>query len=279
MGTLTDEKMMEFQQSSLYARYIEALHWTIIKHQGIQMFYKRIPIMGGLLKIQRPSVLPDLRAIIKEYNVKTIAVEPTKTQEMRIYKKWVNGHSRYCRVVRSVYLPTKTVLVDVKSPEEEIFRRFSEAKRRAVRKAQKNGVTVGESDNIRELIRIKNISGGFLGFITTAGIDKFWDIMSPKHAKILLAHHNNKLIGGVFVVFWNKTAFYWIAGASREGKKLFAPTLLVWECLKVAKRQGATQFDFLGVWDERKPKEHHDWKGFTRFKEGFGGKTLFYPLY
>jgi lipid II:glycine glycyltransferase (peptidoglycan interpeptide bridge formation enzyme) len=80
-------------------------------------------------------------------------------------------------------------------------------------------------------------------------------------------------------VFWEKTAYYWIAGATREGKKLFAPTLLVWEALKVAKRHGMKQFDFVGIWDDRKPTEHHDWLGFTRFKEGFGGTPFYYPIY
>jgi lipid II:glycine glycyltransferase (peptidoglycan interpeptide bridge formation enzyme) len=39
------------------------------------------------------------------------------------------------------------------------------------------------------------------------------------------------------------------------------------------------QFDFVGVWDERKADQHHDWLGFTKFKEGFGGRTFYYPLY
>jgi len=59
---------------------------------------------------------------------------------------------------------------------------------------------------------------------------------------------------------------------------LFAPTLLVWEALKLAKNRGAKQFDFVGVWDERIPNKFHEWKGFTKFKEGFGGAAQYYPL-
>lgn len=269
---------MEFQQSPLYAKYIEALHWKVIRLEGIQMFYKKIPFLGGLLKIQRPQHLPNVIPLVRELRIKTVAIEPTEKQNIREYKGWVKKLSTHCRVVRSVYMPTKTILVDLKSGEQEIFNRFSEAKRRAVRKAVKNGVFVKESDNIRDLIRIKNKSGGFLGFITTVGIDKFWNIMAPKHASILLAYAPH-IVGGVLLVFWNHRAYYWVAGASREGKKLFAPTLLVWEALKTAKKCGARDFDFLGVWDERKSKEHHDWKGFTRFKEGFGGTLLYFPTY
>jgi lipid II:glycine glycyltransferase (peptidoglycan interpeptide bridge formation enzyme) len=265
---------MELQQSLIYAKYISSLGWQIITVDGVRMFYKKIPLMGGLLKIQRPKKLPGIPPV----DVTTIAIEPDVHQNITDYKKWVSALQKKYRVVRSGYMPTKTIRIDIKPTEEKIFSAFSEAKRRAVRKAQKNGVIVAETRDIRGLIRIKNKSGGLLGFITTHGIDKFWDIMAPKYATIVLARKSEKVVGGVLLVFWNKTAFYWIAGATREGKKLFAPTLLVWEALKVARARGATKFDFVGVWDERMPNEHHDWKGFTRFKEGFGGTTLYYPI-
>lgn len=273
---------MELQQSPLYGTYITALKWTVIRVDGVQMFYKKIPFMGGLLKIQRPDHLPSLRrlrSVIATYGVRTVAIEPNQKQNIAAYRSWSHTLGKYCKVVYSSYMPTKTILINVKPDQQEIFGRFSESKRRAVRKAQKNGITVQESTNIKDLIRVKNKSGGVLGFITTVGIDKFWDIMAPKYATILLAYNQSRsVVGGVLLVFWGTTAFYWIAGATQEGKTLFAPTLLVWESLTLAKKRGAKQFDFLGVWDERKPNEHKEWKGFTRFKEGFGGTELYYPL-
>ncbi len=266
---------MELQQSALYSKYIAALNWQIITVDGVRMFYKKIPLLGGLLKIQRPQRLPDIASLA--IPIKTVAIEPIKNQNLRAYKNWCKKIP--FRVVRSDYMPTKTILVDLTAPVDSIFRRFTEAKRRAVRRAKKLGVTVTESSDITALIRIKNVSSGLLGFITTIGIDRFWKFFYPRHATIILAHHDGKLVGGVLLVFWNKTAFYWIAAGTRTGKKMFAPTLLVWEALIVAKKRGAKRFDFLGVWDERKPKDHHDWKGFTKFKEGFGGTALYYPIY
>lgn len=274
---------MELQQSPLYAEYIDKLGWKIVRTDGARMFYRHIPLMGGLLKIQRPPHLPrisKLLPILKENRVRTVAIEPHPKEDLRKYKRWCATVAKHCALVRSSYQPTKTILIATDIPEEDMFKKFSEAKRRAVRKAVKYGVTVEESQDIRRLIGIKNKSSGPFGFITTFGIDRFWPIMAPNHATVLLAYTSgHKLVGGILLVFWEKTAYYWIAGATKEGKKLSAPTLLVFEALKVARRRGMKRFDFVGVWDERMKNQHHDWLGFTKFKEGFGGEPFYYPVF
>ena len=85
-------------------------------------------------------------------------------------------------------------------------------------------------------------------------------------------------IGGILLLFWDHTSYYWLVGATKKGKKLFAPTLLVWEALKLSKKRGVKRFDFIGVWDERLPCQNTEWKGFSKFKEGFGGKEMYYPI-
>lgn len=269
---------MEFQQSPLYGKYIRALGWNVDRVDGAQVFYKKIPFLGSILKIQRPARLPNLSSFLKTHQIRTIAIEPVEKQSIPSYKAWCNTYAPHYHVSQSEFMPTKTIVVDTTASEKELFARLSEAKRRAVRRAQKHGVTVEESTNIKDLIAIKNKSGGFFGFITTVGLDAFWDIYAPQYSSILLAKKQGKIVGGVLLVNWNKTAYYWIAGATKYGKQLFAPTLLVWESLLLAKSRGAKRFDFVGVWDERLPKEHTDWKGFTRFKEGFGGVPLYYPI-
>lgn len=218
-----------------------------------------------------------LAKFLKNVGIKKIAVEAEYTMDQKKFSTWCKQLARHVKIIASPFIPTKTILIDLKAPEEVIFQRFSEAKRRAVRRADKNNIVIKESQNIRDLIAIKNKSGGFFGFIVTWGIDKLWPIFAPKNAAILLAHEKD-VVGGVLLLFWKKTAYYWIAGATKKGKKLFAPTLLVWEALKLSKQRGCTKFDFVGIWDERLPKYGKEWKGFTKFKEGFGGKEMYYPI-
>lgn len=272
---------MHLQQSSLYQKYIRALRWTVATIDGVHVFYRKFPFIGGIAKIQRPMGLPSvpkLVSFLKEIGINKISVEVEYTMDQKKFSSWCRQLSRRVKLNPSPFIPTKTILIDLRPPEEIIFRQFSEAKRRAVRRAQKNNLQIYKSTNIRDLMNIKNKSAGLFGFIVTTGIDKLWPIFAPKHAAILLAQHGNETVGGVLLLFWKKIAYYWIAGSTKKGKKLFAPTLLVWEALKLSKQRGCTKFDFVGVWDERLPHYGGTWKGFTKFKEGFGGKEVYYPI-
>lgn len=273
---------MEIQQSSPYLKYVSVLGWKVDRVDGVAVITKQIPFLGGLAKIQRPDRLPSLSKLIpflKSEKIKTVAPEPDASVSDKKLQEWSERLSKDFKINKSSYLPTKTIRVDLTSGEDTIFKRFSEAKQRGVRRALKHGVTVKTSANINDLIKIKNKSAGLLGFITTYGIKELWPILGPKHGAILLAYSpKNKLIGGILLLYMDKLAYYWIAGATREGKKIFAPTLLVWEALKLSKKLGNREFDFVGVWDERRPEYFKAWHGFTKFKEGFGGKNLYYPL-
>lgn len=277
---------MELQQSEQYERYVRSLGWQVISVDGARIFLRSIPLTGVFAKMQRPNHLPFLPKLVtelKRHHVRTIAVEPPETVDPSEYGSYIRSLTLWFTVSRSHFLPTKTILVDTTPPEDTMFARFSQAKRRAVRRAEKNNVHVRVSSDIRDLIRIKSRSAGMFGGITTYGVDRLSRILGETHFRILLAVHDppgkpEEIVGGVLVIFWNGTALYWIAGATRHGKKLSAPSLLVWEALRLAHKRKATLFDFLGVWDERLPKENKAWLGFTKFKEGFGGTTRYYPI-
>lgn len=284
---------MELQQSPPYAKYIRSLHWTVESIDGVNIFINKWPLIGGFAKMQRLKTFPtlsNLLPIIKKYSVKRMVIEAAQCVDEKQFKMYVQELKKYVNIVQTPFLPSKTILIDLTPPEEIIFHSFTEAKRRAVRKALKNNISSIESDDISKLIKVKNKSAGLFGFITTSGAKEMWKAFSPNNATTVLAfeHLNTPDISdthvktaipvaGIFLIFWEDIAYYWIAGATNKGKKLSAPTLLVWEAVKIAKRRGMKQFDFVGVWDERFPKDNKDWLGFTKFKEGFGGNTLYYP--
>lgn len=269
--------MTEIQQSSLYATYLQHLGWQTPKLDDSYIFMKYFPFVGGFIKLQRISKLPKIHSLVsvlKKFHCSHVVVEPAATVTQPQFSDWCTRLTKRTKIV-SPYLPTKTTVIDLRPSANKIFQNFSEAKRRAVRRALKNNLRIYKSTNIDEFIRLKNRSAGFLGFITTTGIQPLWDVFSPHHATILM---DQKKTAGVLLLFWDSTAYYWLAAATGKAKKLFTPTLLVWEAVKVAKKRECSRFDFVGVWDERVPNRNKNWKGFTKFKEGFGGSPVYYPI-
>jgi len=307
----------ELQQSDPYVAYMKALHWRVETIDGIHIYYRHFPLWGGFAKMQRFNTLPHLQKIqhfIKTKKIKRFVIESGQGLRQDQFFSFVAELKKYVTVASSPYLASKTLILNPTLELPILFNTFTEAKKRAVKRAIKNHVHVIESNNVEDMIFIKNKSAGLFGFITTSGLKQLWESFGTHHTRILLAYtqpmvqdesadtttifdktqslvgsstrsvspiFNNKqaLLGGIFLIFWGDTAYYWIAGATKNGKKLAAPTLLVWEALKVAKANHMKQFDFVGIWDDRFPKESKDWLGFTKFKQGFGGKIVYYPIH
>ncbi|MCX8008699.1 MAG: peptidoglycan bridge formation glycyltransferase FemA/FemB family protein [Patescibacteria group bacterium] len=273
---------MELQQSPLYAEYVKRLGWHVETVDGIYVFIKRFPLFGGFAKIQRIEKFPSLDhllRIFRTYHVRRLVLEASERLEEKAFKEFAHTLERYVPLVKNPFIPTKTLRIDLEKSEEELFHNLTQAKRRAVRRALKHGVIVTESDNIHDLIRVKNKSAGLLGFITTSGVKEIWLSFRPDNATTVLGFHNDNLVAGILLIFWHDIAYYWIAGGTKKGKQVAAPTLAAWEAIKLAKTRGMKQFDFVGIWDERFPTKNRDWLGFTKFKEGFGGKPLYYPTH
>jgi lipid II:glycine glycyltransferase (peptidoglycan interpeptide bridge formation enzyme) len=274
---------MEIQQTDWYARYIRSLGWKTSTLSGSYIYERHLPFAGTIAKLQRCRTLPSAASLISfltSHHIRTLAIEPDSNVPQQAFDNLLTEVKDRVRLSGSAFLPTKTIRVDIRPPLPEIFTRMSEAKRRAVRRAEKNAIRIDVSEDIDLLIRTKSRAAGFLGSITTYGAKQMWQ-NAPKNARSILlafAPGDRLPIGGILLFVAGSCAYYWIAGATKKGKKLFAPTLLVWKSFAEAKRLGATTYDFVGVWDERMPKDNREWVGFTKFKEGFGGEVLYYPV-
>ena len=264
--------MINIRQSPLYTDFMRRIGWIVEEIDGVFIFIKKFPFLGAVAKIQRPNHLPSynkLKQLMQKYHLRSISVEPNFNYQLSI-----NNY----QLSHDPYIHTKTIHIDLTASETTVFNRFSSAKRRAVRRAQNLGVTVSIGDNLEDFIKLKNRAAGlFLGFMTTQGFTKpLWHTFAPQHARVLLASlPQEKNIAGILLLFYEGIAYYWMAAANRRGKKYFAPSLCVWEALKFAKKENCT--DFEGVFDERFSKQSPQWKGFSKFKAGFGGKNIYYP--
>jgi lipid II:glycine glycyltransferase (peptidoglycan interpeptide bridge formation enzyme) len=260
---------MDIRQSDLYANYVRGLGWIVEEVEETKIFIRKFLFFGSVIKIQRQNrvlQIKMLNALAKKYHAKSISIEPMHDLHMDDFR--INKHP---------YLPTKTIQIDLTVKKEQIFKRFTEAKRRAVRRAIKNGIFVKESKKVDEFIKLKAKSFWPLGWFLEKDLKLFWESLQPNNITALSAYYEDKLIASVLLPIFDGVVYYWMAASSSEGKKLFAPTLLVWEALKLGKEKRCTIFDFEGVYDERFHNATKQWKGFTKFKMGFGGRELLFP--
>lgn len=273
--------MKDIRQSPQFARFMTGLGWKAQKAGKNYIYLKKFPLMGYFAKIPRPKLPVSWQAVEKlrnKYRIFKLKIAPHLTvidKKYQLYKK--DFIKRKFRIEQSPFNPVTSILIDLKRPQKEIFDSFTPAKRRAVRRAHKNNIAVIVTDDIDSFINIRKRQYFLLGILLPKEMRMLWKTFFPNHASFLLARTlDGKPIAGILLLNYKKTAYYWLASSLSEGKKLFAPTLLVWEALKLAKKKGCTVFDFEGIYDERFPKAGESWKGFTKFKEGFGGEKVVY---
>jgi lipid II:glycine glycyltransferase (peptidoglycan interpeptide bridge formation enzyme) len=266
--------MLDIRQSPPYANFMKLLGWRTEKIGNGQVFVRKFPLIGSIIKVQRikpPIPFLQIEKLAKRRRAFLIEIDQEKSATGN-FKKY--GY----KINKRPYFPTKTIQIDLTRNEEEIFNSFSEAKRRAVRRAIKNGIIVKEANSYKEFLWLKKkslLEKFVLPIMAEKEIKTLWQAFWPNNGKIILAYFKNQPVAGIFLLHYNKVAYYWLAASTKLGKKLFAPTLLVWETLKIAKKLGCQVFDFEGIYDQRFPVK--SWLGFTKFKQGFEGKEIFYP--
>ncbi len=272
--------MTDVRQSNQFAAFMHDIGWHIERINTTYVYIRKLPILGNFAKISRPKPPFNYQSIID-------LKKKLKTYQFKIAPFFLSIDKNFQSVRNSFinlgfktehfpFNPTTTLQIDLTQSEDKLFNNFTEAKRRAVRRAIKNNIEIKSSDNLEDFIAVRKKQYFPLGFLIVREMKALWKNFYPENASILTAYHNTKPVGGILLLFYDKIAYYWFASAPKIGKKLFAPTLLVWEALKLAKKKGCRIFDFEGIYDERFPKASESWRGFTKFKEGFGGEKVIF---
>jgi lipid II:glycine glycyltransferase (peptidoglycan interpeptide bridge formation enzyme) len=90
---------------------------------------------------------------------------------------------------------------------------------------------------------------------------------------ILMATYQGQVLSA-FMLFALKDKFFYPYGASLDDhREVMAPTLLMWEAIKLGKSLGCKTFDMWGCLGPD-AKESDNGYGFTRFKQGYGGDLI-----
>lgn len=171
--------------------------------------------------------------------------------------------------------PELAWMLDITKPAETILREMRKQTRHCIKNAEKLGVSIQQSDDVRDIDKFYAIyevtvaRHDFVPFSKEYLKKEFAMFVKDKQAALFLGIYQNEVISGAIVIFANGSGFYHHGASNPKFSKVPAAHLLQWEVILEAKRRGFLLYNFWGVAPDGSSK--HPWAGPSLFKKGFGG--------
>ncbi|MEK7637194.1 MAG: peptidoglycan bridge formation glycyltransferase FemA/FemB family protein [Patescibacteria group bacterium] len=178
--------------------------------------------------------------------------------------------------------PQQTLVIDTAQSPDDLLASMHPKTRYNIRLAEKKKVTVRWSTELQDLET-------FLGLMhQTAqrqGIrlhqDQYYRqlftvLQTAGMAELILGEYNGAVRSAHMIIWHGRTATYLHGGSDDSTKEAMVPYLLQWETIKQAHQRGVKEYDLWGIAPDDEPT--HKWAGITRFKRGFSGRQIVFPL-
>ena len=170
-------------------------------------------------------------------------------------------------------------------PDDELLAAFDKDTRYAVRRAEREGVTVTSATDAADERPIDELHGLVEATQRRAGfpmpaLERYrlaWRALGGAgRAVILEARREGTLLASGMLVLEGDRSFYLFSGSLREAPgepKRYASYALQWAMMRLARERGVRVHDLWGVAPPGAGPEH-PWHGVGLFKKGFGGDEL-----
>ncbi len=285
--TDTIAKAIDARQFPQWSVFLKNIGWQIEKIGNNRIAIRKIPLINSsIIKMQHPSnpiPFEEIEKIAKKYRALLVLIEPHNYKyNAELFTQ--NGYKK--STMHAAH--SATIRIDLQKTERELFDSFSQNAKRNIRKAEKNNLRV-------EIIKLntKDSEKHFLKFYSLLSrlvkIKKFYvpkykesyaKLQGFKNNSVLLFAYEKNVtepIASIWLGYYKNISVYLQTGIMQRGYELLANYLLVWKALQFSQKKEIQVFDFESVYDERYPKEHRDWIGYSEFKKRFHGEVIEYP--
>jgi peptidoglycan pentaglycine glycine transferase (the first glycine) len=252
---------------------------------GVQILFRKLPLGYTVSYIPKSLInqsvsdqlWDEIDSVCRQHRAIFLKLEPDLWNDSPL----LAGEGRV-RVSPHNIQPPRTIVINIKTSEEEILARMKQKTRYNIRLAEKKGMTIRAWKDIESFHKMMLVTGGRDGFgvHSLEYYRRAYQLLHPKQmGEILVAEYDGKPLAALFVARNGNRAYY-LYGASTDEERNRMPTyLLQWEAMKWAKAHGCEEYDLWGVPDEDEAtleanfETRHDglW-GVYRFKRGFGGE-------
>jgi lipid II:glycine glycyltransferase (peptidoglycan interpeptide bridge formation enzyme) len=263
----------DLRQSPGYAKYMGSIGWQVDYIGNLNIFRRRLPLIGSLIRIPRPNLplpLEEIRSLAKGEKAFLVKIEPNLLQE-GLNPRSMGGFKKDS----SPILPTRTIWIDLTASEETLWGNLDKDARNLVRRAEKEGVAILESDDPKSFYELWADNARQKGFYISfeKEILSLWKSFSEKH--ILVAKHGGKVVAAALLLAHDGVLYYSFAASNDPGRDVHAPYQLMWETVKRGKNWGYQRIDLEGI-EDPKVSRTKKWHGFSEFKRQFGGREVEY---
>jgi lipid II:glycine glycyltransferase (peptidoglycan interpeptide bridge formation enzyme) len=169
-------------------------------------------------------------------------------------------------------------ILDITPSEDDIQKGMRKNTRYALRKMEKDGVTVVQSKSIADFDTFWEIyietakRQQFTPYSKKYVYNEFEAFLNGGQASLFFGMYKDVCISTAFVVYTANSGFYHHGASVHTFPGISASELIQWEAIREAKRRGCSEYNFWGVVPETAVK--HPWYGLSKFKRGFGGAEL-----
>jgi lipid II:glycine glycyltransferase (peptidoglycan interpeptide bridge formation enzyme) len=272
--------LIDVRQTKEYATFLGCLGWQTIMADSCKIYVKKVPLLPFCVaKILRSPITPSfdkLKILKKKYRILFIKMAPFILD--------ISQNTKYS-LDSSPLTPTKTVWLNLTKTENQLLQEMQAKTRYNIRLSQRKNLQI----NIVPGNKISNQQlMNFYHLWAKTPPSTWWLKPSFKELQYLVSSFGEKCffvfiyplpmihypLASCLILTSPNVSFYWHNCSSPAGKRLFAPTLCVWEAIGESKKRGLKVFDLEGIYDERYGSFHKSWLGFTKFKRGFGGEEI-----
>jgi len=169
-------------------------------------------------------------------------------------------------------------LLDLALSEDDLLKGMRKNTRYAIKKAEKDGVTIEKVESMDGFDRFWDIymetvkRQSFTPYPRHYLMNEFKTFLDAGEAAIFFASYQGTAIATAFIVYTRDSGFYHHGASIHPFPGISGAELLQWEAIREARRRGCREHNFWGVVPEEATK--HPWYGLSRFKRGFGGREL-----
>ncbi|HPP64681.1 MAG TPA: peptidoglycan bridge formation glycyltransferase FemA/FemB family protein [Candidatus Paceibacterota bacterium] len=234
-------------------------------------------VLGRIIKIVSEPVINSSQNREEVYFMMENALEklhPLKIDYLdfahsRLTNKKILEHLKFTHIYKY-----NTYLVDLTKEIELIWKDIHKKHRNDIRYAQKIGVTIEETNNVKLFYDLSCETYARSNKIPTPLrlLSAYYNAFGPfKMARIFIAKYQNKPLAAAFMLCYGDKILYF-KGATANQLIRGSGNLLHWHLIQLFKQEGYKIYDFGGV---SLVDEDQKLRGIKLFKSRFGGEELF----